>query len=57
MQHYAAAGRNQRKAFPVGRMMVSFEDTAVRQKGNAMKEFIAKLSDQLLGVLKGLTVR
>lgn len=33
--------------------MVLFEDTGVRREGNAMKEFIAKFSDQLLGVLSG----
>jgi len=33
--------------------MVLFEDTGVRREGNALQEFIAKFSAQLLGVLSG----
>jgi len=33
--------------------MVLFEGTGVRREGNAMQEFIAKFSAQLLGVLSG----
>jgi hypothetical protein len=37
----------------LSRIIVVFEDTAVRQEENAMNEFMAKLGDQIMGDLSG----